>query len=60
MSGAGKGDVELVIAVIGLLVTVVLLVITIVLAATGRGGAKGWFTGCAAAFVATVGLLAFV
>jgi hypothetical protein len=38
----------------------VLLVITIVLAATGRGGAKGWFTGCAAAFVATVGLLAFV
>jgi hypothetical protein len=60
MSGAGRGDLEFVIAVVGLVVTAVLLVITVVVAATHRGGARGWFTGAAAAFVATVGLLSFI
>ncbi|MCD2197887.1 hypothetical protein LQ327_31410 [Actinomycetospora endophytica] len=60
MSGAGKGDLELVIAVVGFLITAALLVITLVTARIGRGGAGRWFTGCAAAFVATVGLLSFV
>ncbi|NMO93223.1 hypothetical protein [Actinomycetospora sp. TBRC 11914] len=60
MSGAGKGDLELVIAVVGFVITAVLLAVTIVLAATRRGGARGWFTGAAAALVATVGLLSFI
>ena len=38
----------------------VLLVITVVTAMAKRGGARGWFTGAAAALVVTVGLLSFV
>jgi hypothetical protein len=60
MSGGGRGDLEFVIAVVGLVVVAVLLVVTVVLAATGRGGARGWLTGAVAALVATVGLLAFI
>lgn len=60
MSGAGKGDIELVIAVVGFLITVALLAITIIAGVTKRGGAKRWFTGTAAAFVVTVGLLTYI
>jgi hypothetical protein len=60
MSGAAKGDIEFVIAVIGFLITAVLLAITIAMAVTKRSGAKRWFTGSAAALVVTVGLLAYV
>lgn len=60
MSGGARGDLEFVIAVVGLVVTAVLLAITLLLAMTRRGGAKIWFSGCAAAFIATAGLLAFI
>lgn len=60
MSGGGRGDLEFVIMVVGLVITAVLLAITILAAVTKRGGAKGWFTGSAAAFVLTVGLLTYI
>jgi hypothetical protein len=60
MSGGGKGDLEFVIMLVGLVVTAVLLVVTVVLATTRRGGVRGWLTGAVAAFVATVAALAFI
>jgi hypothetical protein len=60
MSGAGKGDIEFVIAVIGFLITAVLVAITIAMAVAKRGGVGRWFTGSAAALVVTVGLLTYI
>ncbi len=60
MSGGGRGDLEFVIMLVGLVVTAVLLVVTVVLAATRRSGARGWLAGAVTVFVATVGALAFI
>jgi hypothetical protein len=60
MSGAGKGDVELIIAVVGFIIVGVLLVISIVTGVVGRGGAGKWVAGTAGALVVTVGLLSYI
>ncbi|WP_433800615.1 hypothetical protein [Actinomycetospora sp. CA-084318] len=54
-----QGHVELVIAIVGLVITVVLAAIGVV-ALVSRRGATRWFAGAVVAIAATMGVLSFV
>ncbi|HEY2194322.1 MAG TPA: hypothetical protein VGH76_18770 [Actinomycetospora sp.] len=60
MSGAGRGHVELVVAVVGLVIAAVLLAISLFFLVTHRGAHRTFGLASAVAIVGTVGLLSFI
>jgi hypothetical protein len=59
MSGPMQGHVELVIAIVGLVITVVLVALGVV-ALVARRSSTRWFAGAVVAVAATMGVLSFV